>query len=105
MSSMQEQARALGDPTRHDIFQYVVAAEGPIGVAELTEHFGLNHNAIRQHLAKLVVAELSPRRPPRRAAEAVRACSTSWIRRRESVGGPGSLRAALAVAGRDGPHR
>lgn len=27
-------------------------------VAELTEHFGLNHNAIRQHLAKLVAAGL-----------------------------------------------
>ncbi|MEO6156593.1 MAG: ArsR family transcriptional regulator, partial [Ilumatobacteraceae bacterium] len=25
----------------------------PVGVAELTAHFGLNHNAIRQHLAKL----------------------------------------------------
>ncbi|MGZ4706857.1 MAG: helix-turn-helix transcriptional regulator [Acidimicrobiales bacterium] len=58
MSTMQLQARALGDPTRHDIFQHVVAAEGPVGVAELTAHFGLNHNAIRQHLAKLVSAEL-----------------------------------------------
>jgi DNA-binding transcriptional ArsR family regulator len=27
-------------------------------VAELTAHFGLNHNAIRQHLAKLVEAGL-----------------------------------------------
>ena len=27
-------------------------------MAELTEHFGLNHNAIRQHLAKLVDADL-----------------------------------------------
>ena len=27
MSTMQEQARALGDPTRHDIFRYVVDAE------------------------------------------------------------------------------
>jgi predicted ArsR family transcriptional regulator len=58
MSTMQQQARALGDPTRHDIFQYVVAAEGPVDVAELTAHFGLNHNAIRQHLAKLVDAHL-----------------------------------------------
>lgn len=29
-----------------------------MGVAELTEYFGLNHNAIRQHLAKLVDADL-----------------------------------------------
>lgn len=58
MTSLQLQARALGDPTRHGIFQYVVHADGPVGVAELTAHFGLNHNAIRQHLAKLVEAQL-----------------------------------------------
>ena len=56
--SLQVQARALGDPTRHRIFEYLVDAGGPTGVAELTEHFGLNHNAIRQHLAKLVDAQL-----------------------------------------------
>lgn len=66
MTSMQLQARALGDPTRHGIFQYVANAEGPVGVAELTAHFGLNHNAIRQHLAKLVEARLVDERtaPP-----------------------------------------
>lgn len=58
MTSLQEEARALGDPTRHAIFRYVADAEEPTGVAELTDHFGLNHNAIRQHLAKLVDAEL-----------------------------------------------
>jgi predicted ArsR family transcriptional regulator len=57
-ASLQEQARALGDPTRHDIFRYVADADEPTDVAELTAHFGLNHNAIRQHLAKLVDAEL-----------------------------------------------
>ncbi len=56
--TLQEQARALGDPTRHAIFRYVVDAGTPIDVAELTTHFGLNHNAIRQHLAKLVDAGL-----------------------------------------------
>ena len=58
MTSLQVQARALGDPTRHSIFQYLVDADAPVGVAELTDHFGLNHNAIRQHLAKLVGAGL-----------------------------------------------
>ncbi|MCO5317948.1 MAG: helix-turn-helix domain-containing protein [Microthrixaceae bacterium] len=58
MSTLQVQAKALGDPTRHGIFQYVAEAEKPVGVAELTGHFGLNHNAIRQHLAKLVEAKL-----------------------------------------------
>jgi predicted ArsR family transcriptional regulator len=58
MTTLQEQARALGDPTRHGIFRYVADAGTAVDVAELTEHFGLNHNAIRQHLAKLVEAEL-----------------------------------------------
>lgn len=58
MTDLQEQARALGDPTRHRIFRYLVEAERPVDVMELTAEFGLNHNAIRQHLAKLVAAEL-----------------------------------------------
>lgn len=58
MTTLQQQARALGDPTRHGIFRYVADADHPVDVAELTEHFGLNHNAIRQHLAKLVAADL-----------------------------------------------
>jgi predicted ArsR family transcriptional regulator len=56
MGTLQEQARALGDPTRHDVFRYVADAGRAVDVAELTEHFGLNHNAIRQHLGKLVGA-------------------------------------------------
>jgi predicted ArsR family transcriptional regulator len=47
------QARALADPTRYAVFCYIDDARVPVGVAELTRHFGLNHNAIRQHLAKL----------------------------------------------------
>jgi predicted ArsR family transcriptional regulator len=58
MATLQEQARALGDPTRHAIFRYLADAAEPIDVAELTEHFELNHNAIRQHLAKLLDAQL-----------------------------------------------
>lgn len=58
MSTLQQQAKALGDPTRHRVFRYVVDAAQPVDVAELTDHFGLNHNAIRQHLAKLVDAGL-----------------------------------------------
>jgi predicted ArsR family transcriptional regulator len=49
---------ALGDPTRHRIFRFVADADRAVGVAELTEHCGLNHNAVRQHLAKLVDAGL-----------------------------------------------
>lgn len=57
-TTLQEQAKALGAPTRHRIFDHLVAAQRPVGVAELTEQFGLNHNAIRQHLHQLVGAEL-----------------------------------------------
>lgn len=55
---LQQQARALGDPTRHAIFRRIADAGRPVGIAELNEHFPLNHNAIRQHVAKLVAAGL-----------------------------------------------
>jgi predicted ArsR family transcriptional regulator len=55
---LQEQARALGDPTRFAIFRRIADADAPIDVAELTAAFEFNHNAIRQHLAKLVGAGL-----------------------------------------------
>lgn len=58
MANLQVQARALGDPTRHKIFRAVVEGDAPRDVASLTAQFGLNHNAIRQHLAKLVSADL-----------------------------------------------
>lgn len=58
MPTLQIQARALGDPTRHEIFQYLADVDAAVDVAELTAHFELNHNAIRQHLARLVDAGL-----------------------------------------------
>lgn len=57
-SPTQQQARALGDPTRHRIFGYLAESAQPVGVGELTDHLGLNHNTIRQHLSKLVSAGL-----------------------------------------------
>ena len=65
------QARALGDPTRHAVFRHVADAPEPLGIAELTERFPFHHNAIRQHLAKLVAAGLvreqrAPRQGPGR---------------------------------------
>lgn len=56
--TLQREARALGDPTRYAIFRHIADASAPVDVAELTAHFKLNHNAIRQHLAKLVDANL-----------------------------------------------
>jgi predicted ArsR family transcriptional regulator len=58
MTTLQQQAKALGDPTRHRIFRYIADSDQPADVTEMTAHFGLNHNAIRQHLAKLVGAGL-----------------------------------------------
>jgi predicted ArsR family transcriptional regulator len=54
----QAQARALGEATRYRIFRYVVEAGQPVGVAAITAHVGLNHNSVRQHLAKLCSAGL-----------------------------------------------
>ena len=54
MATLQQEARALGDPTRHTIFRYIAGSAEPVDVAELTDLFGLNHNAIRQHLSKLL---------------------------------------------------
>ena len=58
MTALQTQARALGDPNRHELFRYIADAGRPVGVAELTGHLGLHHNAVRQHLSKLVEADL-----------------------------------------------
>ncbi|MGH9108384.1 MAG: helix-turn-helix transcriptional regulator [Acidimicrobiales bacterium] len=55
---VQREARALGDRTRHRVFRYIADAPDPVGVAELTDFVGLNHNAVRQHLAVLKDAEL-----------------------------------------------
>ena len=56
--NVQLEAKALATPTRNRIFRYVVEAANPVGVAELTSFMGLNHNAVRQHLAVLVDAGL-----------------------------------------------
>lgn len=48
-----ETARLLADPTRARLFRYVLDAPEPVTIAELTAEVGLNHNAVRQHLAKL----------------------------------------------------
>ena len=51
---MQEQAKALADPSRFRVFRHIAEADQPVGVAELTELMGFHHNAIRQHLKVLV---------------------------------------------------
>lgn len=89
--SIQQQARALGDPTRHSIFRYIADSPTAVGVKELTDRHELNHNAIRQHLAKLVEAGLvirhtdpvSGRGRPRHLYEVDPATEERW-----GVGGP-----------------
>lgn len=55
---MQRQARALGDPTRYEIFRFIADSPLPVRIGTLVERFGFNHNAIRQALAKLCEARL-----------------------------------------------
>lgn len=64
-NSIQQQAKALGDPTRHRIFRHIAESPTAVGVKELTDLLGLNHNAIRQHLAQLLDAGLVIRRTDR----------------------------------------
>ena len=65
-ADLQLQAKALGDPTRHRLFRYIADAQAPVTVAELTGYAGLNHNAIRQHLAVLTGAGLVTEEAERR---------------------------------------
>lgn len=58
MANQQQQAQALGEPTRFTIFEHIRLAPEPVAIADLVALLGFNHNAIRQHLAKLLDAEL-----------------------------------------------
>ena len=55
---VQQRARALGDPSRFRLFEYIRNSTDEVPVAKLTELLGFNHNAIRQHLNVLVEAGL-----------------------------------------------
>lgn len=55
---MQQQSKALADPSRFKLFRHIVETSSPTSVAELTSLLGFNHNAIRQHLAVLTEAGL-----------------------------------------------
>jgi predicted ArsR family transcriptional regulator len=89
--TLQQQARALGDPTRHSIYRLLAEAARPMGIADLTAQSPVTHNAIRQHLAKLVDAGLvrETRAPvsgpgrPRLVYEVDPVAAARW-------GGPGS---------------
>jgi predicted ArsR family transcriptional regulator len=50
---LQRQARALGDPTRYQLFRIISDAGHPLTVTELVAEMGFHHTVIRQHLAVL----------------------------------------------------
>jgi predicted ArsR family transcriptional regulator len=65
-------AQVLSVPLRRRIYDLIVEAEHPTSVGELTATLGCNHNAVRQHLARLravglveetVEARAAPGRP------------------------------------------
>ena len=58
VTSLQRQAKALGEPTRYRIFQIVADETKPVSVADLTEPLELTPNAVRKHLAQLVAVGL-----------------------------------------------
>lgn len=67
-SAMQEQAKALADPSRFRLFEHIANTEEPSNVADLTELLGFNHNAVRQHLAILVGSGLIAEKDEKRQA-------------------------------------
>jgi predicted ArsR family transcriptional regulator len=51
--ALQQQARALGDPTRYRLFRFITDAGRPLRVKELVAEVGLHHTIVRQHLGAL----------------------------------------------------
>jgi predicted ArsR family transcriptional regulator len=45
---------ALAQPTRAQIFAFLVDRRGPAGTDEVAEHFGLHPNGVRRHLERLL---------------------------------------------------
>lgn len=88
---MQRQAKALADPSRFQLFRFIQEAEGAVGVAELTELLKFNHNAIRQHLAVLVEADL--------VAETTERRTTRGRPRKQYTARADALRAFRSVSG------
>lgn len=91
--------RAVSDPTRVAILGVLTASDG-LTVADLTEHFGLHHSAIRAHLqvlsaAGLIDQENGPavgRGRPARIFQAVPGALERW-----GAGGPHEELATMLV--------
>lgn len=50
----QKVSSVLADPTRYNIYQFVLTAPHPLNAGEVAEQFGLHPNVARSHLGKLV---------------------------------------------------
>ena len=106
MTTLQEQARALGDPTRHAIFRHVAEA-GRAGRDRRA------HRALRVQPQRDPPAPRQARRPPawssrprpRRRSGPPSPPLRRRPRRRGTVGYDGPVRAAQPPARRDHPHR
>ncbi len=77
----RELARVLAAPVRRRILDAVAAADHPVTVAERTAALGSNHDAVRQHLARLTAAGLVSEEVERgrRAGQAAAAGSSDAI--------------------------
>ncbi len=49
----QKVSAVLADPTRYSIYQFVLAASGPVHVPDVAKRFDLHPNVARMHLGKL----------------------------------------------------
>ena len=79
---VQREARALGYPTRHRLYRYIVDAARPVGVGELTDYEQLNHNAV----AVLKDAGLVTEEVEDRTARAALACCTACTPKSSAAG-------------------
>lgn len=59
---------ALGQPTRAQIFSYLVERKAPVGTEEVAERFGLHPNGVRRHLERLQEGGFVNRSRERRSA-------------------------------------
>jgi predicted ArsR family transcriptional regulator len=56
MDLAQPPEDALAQPTRAQIFAFLVERRGPAGTEEIADHFGLHPNGVRRHLERLLEA-------------------------------------------------
>ncbi len=99
-AAIQQQARALGDPFRHQIFLYVFKASRSVDVAELTEAFRLTTTPCANTWPRSAKPDLSSRKSSLGQARPTSASLPASPTRQRSVGNPRPLRASRSSPGR-----